>query len=229
LLLQKTAREALGISLKDHIVIVDEAHNLIDTIEGIHSAAVSLDMLQRARQQLFVYLQKFRNKLQGKNRVYVTQVVRVIDSLCASLEENFQALGTQVNITDLLARKGADQVNIHKLLRYLRQSKLARKVDSYGDHLRQEKRNEGDHTTTPVLMQVENFFEALGNPSSEGCFVRYQSMNEGKRLNWLKYMLLDSTYHFRQIVNDARAVVLAGGTMSPVIKPRPRLAFSNSC
>ena len=86
LLLQKSAREALGINLKGHVVIIDEAHNLMDAIASIHGVEVSLKQLKRARAQLGVYFQKFRNKLKGKNRVYVTQVVRVIDSLTTYLE-----------------------------------------------------------------------------------------------------------------------------------------------
>lgn len=86
LLLQKSAREALGLSLKGHVVIIDEAHNLMDAIAGIHGVEVSLKQLKRARAQLGVYLQKFRNRLKGKNRVYVAQVMRVIDSLAGYLE-----------------------------------------------------------------------------------------------------------------------------------------------
>lgn len=86
LLLQKSARDALGISLKGHVIIIDEAHNLMDAISGIHGVEVSLRQLKRAKAQLGVYLQKFRNRLKGKNRVYVAQVVRVIDSLAGYLE-----------------------------------------------------------------------------------------------------------------------------------------------
>jgi chromosome transmission fidelity protein 1 len=86
LLLQKSAREALGLSLKGHVVIIDEAHNLMDAISGIHGVEISLTQLHRARTQLGVYLQKFRNRLKGKNRVYIAQVVRVIDSLSGYLE-----------------------------------------------------------------------------------------------------------------------------------------------
>ena len=86
LLLQKSARDALGLSLKGHVVVIDEAHNLMDAISGIHGVEVSLKQLRRARTQLGVYLQKFRNRLKGKNRVYIAQVVRVIDSLTGYLE-----------------------------------------------------------------------------------------------------------------------------------------------
>jgi chromosome transmission fidelity protein 1 len=86
LLLQKSAREALGISLKGHVVIIDEAHNLMDAIASIHGAEVTLKQLQIARAQLGIYVQKFKSRLKGKNRMYLAQVIRVIDSLSGYLE-----------------------------------------------------------------------------------------------------------------------------------------------
>jgi chromosome transmission fidelity protein 1 len=53
------------------VVIIDEAHNLMDAISGIYSITVILAQLKRSRPQMGVYLLKFRNRLVGKNRVYV--------------------------------------------------------------------------------------------------------------------------------------------------------------
>ena len=66
----------------------------------------------------------------------------------------------------------------------------------------------------PVLMHIQSFFYALLNPSAEGRF--FYAKNDDDLGLCLKYMLLDPTHHFREIVDDARAVILAGGTMSPV-------------
>lgn len=41
MLLHAATRQAAGIRLQGQVVIVDEAHNLIDTITSIHSAEVS--------------------------------------------------------------------------------------------------------------------------------------------------------------------------------------------
>ena len=40
-LLHRATREACGIRLTGHVVIVDEAHNLADTISSVHSWAVT--------------------------------------------------------------------------------------------------------------------------------------------------------------------------------------------
>lgn len=41
MLLHQATREACGIQLKDNIVIIDEAHNLIETISNIHSVEIT--------------------------------------------------------------------------------------------------------------------------------------------------------------------------------------------
>lgn len=85
LLLQKSAREALGISLKGHVVIIDEAHNLMDAIAGIYGTEMELRELKLAKEMLGNYFRKFAKRLGGKNRIYVAQTIRVVDSLVGYL------------------------------------------------------------------------------------------------------------------------------------------------
>ena len=202
LLLQKSAREALGISLKNDVLVIDEAHNLMDAIANINAISVSHHQVKRSKILLSLYLQKFRNRLKGKNRIYVVQVVRVLDSIIGFLDRmstDSQATDGIVQISDLMAGKGVDQINLYKLIRYLNESKLARKVEC--------------KSTAPALTIVESFLAALANPSDEGCF--FYERSEENSLS-LKYMLLDPSPHFLDVVEDARAVILVGGTLSPV-------------
>ena len=57
------AREAFGVRLKDSVLIIDEAHNLVDAINGLHSAEVSLPQLRSAHHKLATYCSKFQAKL----------------------------------------------------------------------------------------------------------------------------------------------------------------------
>ncbi|CRG83283.1 chromosome transmission fidelity protein 1 [Talaromyces islandicus] len=217
LLLQRSAREALDLSLKDHVVIIDEAHNLMDTISGIHSVSVTLHQLRTALFQLTTYARKYQTRLKGKNRVYVTQVIRLISSLADNLQSLAQKHASPeaiVQYSELVAGKAVDQINTYKLSRYLQESKLARKVDGYIDHTEQKKgaSQPREKKTMPVLFQVQSFILSLMNPSSEGRLF-FSKTDDGVLL---KYLLLDPTNHFREIVDEARAVILAGGTMSPM-------------
>jgi chromosome transmission fidelity protein 1 len=227
LLLQNSAREALGLSLKNHVVIIDEAHNLMDAIAGIYSVSVTLPQVQQARGQLTSYLQRFRNRLKGKNRVYVAQIIRILDSIITYLQSvaaNSKMSDGLVDMVSIMSGKGVDQINIFKLNAYLQESKLARKVDGYTEFAddkereslrpqRNDRSTDLPRNTVPVLMHVQAFLLSLMNPSAEGRF--FYSKEDGGDLT-LRYMLLDPTYHFKDIVENARAVILAGGTMSPV-------------
>jgi chromosome transmission fidelity protein 1 len=208
------------------VVIIDEAHNLMDAIAGIYSVSVTLDQVQQARAQLTVYLQKFRNKLKGKNRVYVAQTIRILDSILGYLKtihDDRKATDGLVDMLSLMSGKGVDQVNIFKLNTYLQESRLARKVDGYtsyaetiaNDITKGSAKNTSEKAprqNLPVLMHVQAFLLSLMNPSAEGRF--FYSKEES--CVTLRYMLLDPTYHFQDIVEESRAVVLAGGTMSPM-------------
>ncbi|KAK3724452.1 ATP-dependent DNA helicase chl1 [Vermiconidia calcicola] len=201
LLLQKSAREALGISLKGHVVIIDEAHNLINAVEGIYSAQITEVQLTRARESLMIYLQKFRNRLKGANRI---------------------ASGGSIAAGSLLAGKAVDQVNLTKVVRYINDSKLARKVEGYVAHVKEaEQKGKTSNNTgdTPTLTHVQNFLMCLMNPSKEGRFF----FTKDENIVAIRYLLLDPSEHFRSVVEDARAVILVGGTMSPMDEYKQQL------
>ena len=81
LLLQKSARDALGIKLEGNVVIIDEAHNIMDAVANVYAAEIRLTELKRAREMLGIYVKRFGKKLKGENRVMVAQVAKVVDSL----------------------------------------------------------------------------------------------------------------------------------------------------
>ena len=136
-----------------------------------------------------------------------------------------------IDVGHLLAGKGVDQINLYKLMRYIQESKLAWKVEGYITHAEEQDskaksrmETKAHVSTLPTLTHVQSFLQTLTNPAAEGRF--FYEKDDKNDLS-LKYMLLDPTHHFREIVEDARAVILAGGTMSPV-RP-PHLDFLSDC
>ncbi|OAL38669.1 hypothetical protein AYO20_01875 [Fonsecaea nubica] len=212
LLLQRSAREALGVSVKDNVVIIDEAHNLMDAIADTFSISLRLSQLEEGARQVTAYAGRFKNRLKGKNRVYIMQVIRLLNSMTDSLRGTLQkTTSTEATITaaQLMSGKGVDQIKPHKLLQYLHESKLFHKVEGYSEVRR-------DHSVSNqgkgALLHFQNFLIVLMNPDDEGRF--FISRHDDEVV--VRYTLLDPREHFRQIVQDARAVILAGGTMSPM-------------
>ncbi|PYH76063.1 ATP-dependent DNA helicase-like protein [Aspergillus uvarum CBS 121591] len=212
----EVAREALGLSIKGHIIIIDEAHNLMDAISNIHSATVTLSQFELSISQLTAYARKFKTRLKGRNRSYIAQIIRLLGSITHHLRSVLAGNGPpegRVLPSELMSGKGVDQINPYKLSRYLQESKLARKVDGYVEFTKEATRARASGKyNTPILFHIQEFLLSLMNPSAEGRLFYLKDKDEIQ----LKYMLLDPTNQFRDIVEDARAVILAGGTMSPM-------------
>lgn len=199
----------------------------MNAIAGIYSVSVTLEQVQQARLQLTVYLHKFRNKLKGKNRIYVAQTVRILDAMIGyltAIDTDTKAMNGVVDMHSIMSGNGLDRINVFKLNAYLQESRLARKVDGYTAYSKIQGNvvNHGGakgisemepRHDVPVLMHMQAFLLSLTNPSAEGRFFYSKEDSPGVSL---KYMLLDPTFHFKDIVEEARAVVLAGGTMSPM-------------
>lgn len=81
LLLQKDARTSLGIDVKGSIVVIDEAHNLIDTIDSINSSSVSFGELKMVRKALKIYTRKFYSRMNAGNRINLAKLYKLVTIL----------------------------------------------------------------------------------------------------------------------------------------------------
>lgn len=116
----------------------------------------------------------------------------------------------------LLKSKGIDQINLYKLIKYIQESKLAFKVESYASHVEENSSSEApskSSPSSPVLHTLVSFVVSLTNPSDEGR-IFYEKTTIPSDIK-LSYLLLSPTHAFSSIAKSARAVILAGGTMSP--------------
>ncbi|KAJ1404499.1 hypothetical protein B484DRAFT_457302 [Ochromonadaceae sp. CCMP2298] len=71
MLLHAEAREALGINVTNKIIIIDEAHNLIDAVNALHSADITLPQLTAASAALSQYVLRFQTRLGLSNLRYL--------------------------------------------------------------------------------------------------------------------------------------------------------------
>ncbi|XP_040201179.1 ATP-dependent DNA helicase DDX11 isoform X2 [Rana temporaria] len=138
MLLHDSTRRASGIKLKDQVVIIDEAHNLIDTITGIHSSQVTGTQLCQAHSQLAQYMERYRSRLKAKNLMYIKQILFLLEKFVGALggsvkqNPNFQKIpqdGTTLkSINDFLFYSQVDNINLFKVQRYCVRSMISRKL-----------------------------------------------------------------------------------------------------
>ncbi|KAM7116593.1 ATP-dependent DNA helicase DDX11 [Molossus nigricans] len=138
MLLHTATRQAAGIRLQGQVVIIDEAHNLIDTITGIHSTEVSGAQLCQAHSQLLQYMERYRKRLKAKNLMYIKQILYLLEKFVTVLGGNIkqnpstQSLsqtGTELKtINDFLFQSQIDNINLFKVRRYCEKSMVSRKL-----------------------------------------------------------------------------------------------------
>lgn len=201
LLLHASARAASDIRLKNHVVIIDEAHNLIDSLEASHSPRLSLAQIQATSDQLTLYLARYRSRLLGQNTVYLSQAISILKQLTSFLSKHS---GSQpLQSSQLVHALGIDMLNLLRLATYLRESRLAHKLQGF---VQKEKKDE--HSRVHIYA-LEGFLLALARPNADGSFL----VEKGEVV---RYVLLNPADPFRALLEEARAVVLIGGTLSPM-------------
>ncbi|CAE1316923.1 DDX11 [Acanthosepion pharaonis] len=140
-LLHRTTRESCGIKVKDNIVIIDEAHNLLETINNIHSVEVTGAQMCRAHSQLSQYEQRYRNRLKAKNLMYINQILFILSRFVnyiggklniASNEQHLSKIESKImTINDFLYETKLDNINLFKVLNYCKKSLISKKLNGF--------------------------------------------------------------------------------------------------
>lgn len=215
--------------------MIDEAHNLIETITSLYTVTLSLQQIQLAWNQLNLYIQKYKTRLLGKNVVYIKQILSIIKSLIRHLQptDPSKKKDNVMGVNEFVHALSIDHINMFKIKAFLDVSSLSRKLNGFVDKAKEKEEEERQKqrllnpnaplppasvsltTSTLTLTQIESFLLALTNPDKDGRIVTSFGSTENPGVT-LKYMLLNPAEAFKPIVEEAKSIILAGGTMEPV-------------
>lgn len=199
-ILQKETREAFGIDLTDAIVIVDEAHNLIDAINGIHSVTLPLESVTRAQRALLQYFDRYGKRLNPAHAQMILQLLQAMGQLMSFGSESSSANPNVARINDFLHACKIDNLNVLPIGVYAREHHLSQKISGF---------YEGEEKDANLLNEVIRFLEMLTNSDGDGrVYVQLDPVR-------FKYISLNPEGFFSTVLEQAHSVILAGGTMSP--------------
>ncbi|GMI78028.1 hypothetical protein like AT1G79890 [Hibiscus trionum] len=250
-LLSKASREALGLNLKNNVVIIDEAHNLADSLISMYDAKITLSQLENVHSHIEKYFVRFRNLLGPGNRRYIQTLLvltraflRVLlndkDGNCLNTcpdaergaGEN-KSFDSSMAINEFLFSLNVDNINLIKLLQYIKESNIMHKVSGYGDKTTTLQKGSvvkenGESCDCGSILSgfqvLATMLLSLTNNDGDGRIIisRKRPTSSGQGA-YLKYVMLTGEKIFSQIVHEAHAVVLAGGTLQPIEETRERL------
>ncbi|KAI9141155.1 helicase C-terminal domain-containing protein [Paraphysoderma sedebokerense] len=264
LLLSKQSRESLDVRLKNNIVVIDEAHNIIETINSVYSISIDAKQIERAHSQTSSYLLRYQTRLKGSNTRYIRQLLLLLKGLHKYFRMTLQNIKTNkekenrrnvlkgkdsgrptikdaenyckmVEVNQFLNEIGVDHLNLFKLEKYLKESGLPKKLNGFVEKQEAMKQDnmdtnvsmsEKDEVFVPKNMSpihnITEFFMALTNADKDGRVLvlpvgeAEDGGSNGQANPQLKYILLNPADRFREIVDEAKTVILAGGTMEPI-------------
>lgn len=235
LLFQKETRKSFSINLKNQIVIIDEAHNLIDTIAQIHSVEITEQHVSQSLAQLNNYVTRYKNRFAPKNMLYLKHLTNILTNLNkmfttkpddTKLETTNGKLSLKANkiwtISEFLILTKFINLNFIKILRFCEETQLEKKLNGFNEKYYSNKQDENSEQTktknsdqvvlkSPIL-QILQLLKVFTTPYFDG---RIMLTVEPQRSS-LKFLLLNPSVCFSEILASARSVILAGGTMKPL-------------
>lgn len=153
LLLHPKARDSYGITLdKNSIVIIDEAHNLLETITSLHSSEVSLEQMIRCFFQLSSYITKYEKRFNPNNLFFMRQLetfLKNVIKFMRSQDNTSSSHGKVFSTTDFRVSASIENINLFKLMDFLDRSQLARKLFGFSS-------TRIDRPQTKVLLKQDN-------------------------------------------------------------------------
>ncbi|KAJ1722413.1 ATP-dependent DNA helicase chl1 [Coemansia erecta] len=227
-LLSAAARQAMHVDLRGCVVVVDEAHNLVDAVLAVHSPVLDQPAVDRLAACVAAYRSRYWRRLSPENTRHVLQLGALLRALTRYMRGVAQAHrgaeGASVRVLRVnafLHDARAEQFNVHAVARYLRVSQLGRKLNMFHDRHASDAAagppdaaaaQQGATSPAAAIAALESFIACIGSPERAAARVVVAADGGAARL---KYLLLDPAEPFAEILRDARAVILAGGTMAP--------------
>lgn len=256
MLLHKKTRQQMNLNLSQSVVIIDEAHNLLDTISAIHSAEIRFDHMQQSQRLLTAYKNQYISRFSARNLLRLNQLISIAQRLLKLFTVTAsEPTSRMIHVHELLDDANISHTNLAEILRFCEDTRLAQKVHgfalrhgakgveiaaekpkqtptSYLKSLAERKMN-GEKgvvakpaetvavkmpnesiESTSALRILITFLDCLLEESTDGR-VLISADAVLKSNSFLKYLLLNPSSRFGDVLKECRAVIVAGGTMQP--------------
>jgi len=200
--LNPKTRDSLGLVIQDNILIVDEAHNILEAVNSVRSCTLPIPAVESLRKCLAAYIEAYSSKLSPNNLV----TIKSVDFLARRLIAYGSVAEALVSgVPDFITNSRLSDIDLVKVTCFLDDFQFARKLKGFCERTESSNPN--------AIYDVSAFLAAVQSscPSDRilitvdavvGRVIRFASINCEEEL--------------AKLVAISRAALLVGGTMEPL-------------
>ena len=207
----------------------------LEHLGDAHASRIDHNQLEAAKKLLTAYWEKYGSRLNANNARMVRQLLTMVHALCTLIVNRMDSKNTNsesvFKVEEFAFKTGAEAINVPALVQWAKSVRIGQKVRSFSSSLFSSFVESDDKKSTKdfdekenslfghasALCQVLSFLEVLGNlPNSKTRVIIENGNAKEEKPTAIHILLLDPASQFGEIVREAHAVVLAGGTMQPV-------------
>jgi len=205
ILLHKGTRNSFGINLKNSIVIVDEAHNLLETLTSVYSVEIRLAHLEILNSQITRYMTKYNTRFNPLNLMYLKQLIFVLKKLIAILSESSDEISLSYDPLDFVLKLGIEHINIYKLVDFIDKSHIASKLHMFS--LKPQK--DSDNLKKAKISGTKSFLSKFKNTTTELALVNGPNSSVNTDNCQMEDNLLPEAYFNSNMVYSLKELLLS--------------------
>ena len=199
MLFHESTRRSLNLSLENCVVIVDEAHNLVDSINQIHSSSITENIVQEASNQLNAYLERYKARLSSQNTIFLLKIQSLLTGLSKLLRQDRD--DALISVNQFMFDINCDNLNLFELSTKIKDSKISNKLRGFCNFEKRENPNS--------FYGVTHFIDSLTNVEGDGRIL----LKKNKQID---FILLSPEAIVQSFAKQCKSLILCGGTLSPM-------------
>lgn len=202
LLFTKEGRVSMNIELKGSVIMIDEAHNIYDTIIQMNTVSLSVDIIQKYYDAFLKYKTKYEKRMTKTNLENIKNILSILTCLVTFMggvkeidTRNSQEDEYYSKVPEFLIKSGLMNYRMLNIEEYIRDSRLAQKLEGFNSNLHHQ------------LYSITRFLKLLVIGDEHG-----RIFYTKKRI---RFTTLDPKNYIQDLL-EAKSILLAGGTMEPI-------------
>lgn len=134
-ILHKSTREGVGLTVKNSVLLLDEAHNIVESISNMYSNSISVPQMEECTEGLKTYMARYRSRFNPKHLLKLKQLAFILKALVkfvgSDAPKTVDGSTKHVfTVQEFKSEAGIDNLDIYELQEFVRKTKLIFKVNS---------------------------------------------------------------------------------------------------